>query len=57
MLQFALSDIEGFKVLQANNRLWKAIPLDYGQWKERVLIIVPVCVNLTKCKAMEHIVA
>ena len=30
MLQFAHSDLEGFRVLQTNNRLWKDIPLDYG---------------------------
>ena len=34
VLQFAHSDLEGFKVLQTNKRLWKGIPLDYSEWRE-----------------------
>ena len=31
---------------------WEGIPLDNGQWKERVFIVVLASMNLTECHRM-----
>ena len=52
MLQLSNCCLEDLKTWSNCNIGWEGIPLDNGQWKERVFIVVLASMNLTECHRM-----
>ena len=52
MLQLSNCCLEDLKTWSNCNIGWEGIPLDNGQWKERVFIVVLTSMNLTECHRM-----
>ena len=49
MLQLSNCCLEDLKTWSNCNIGWEGIPLDNGQWKERIFIVVLTSMNLTEC--------
>ena len=52
MLQLSNCCLEDLKTWSNCNIGWEGIPLDNGQWKERIFIVVLTSMNLTECHRM-----
>ena len=52
MLQLSNFCLENLKTWSNCNTGWECIPLDNGQWKEGVFIVVLASMNLTECHRM-----
>ena len=49
MLQLSNCCLEDLKTCANSNIDWACIPLDSGQWKEGIFIVVLASMNLTEC--------